>query len=69
MAELKDYQLRVLQEGEELKTKMEALGKFILTEAFDNLPIVEQEDLKVQLEWMMGYLNTLTRRVLRFRKV
>lgn len=69
MAELKDYQLRVIQEGEELKIKMEALGRFMLTEPFDELPIEEQVDLKSQLRVMIEYLNILTRRILRFKKL
>ena len=63
---MEDFKKRVLQEGEELKTKMEALGKFILTEKFDELHKDEQADLKEQLLIMVKYLNILTRRITRW---
>ena len=63
---MEDYQKRVVQEGEELKTKMEALGRFTLTEEFDELITIEQSDLKEQLHHMILYLNILTKRIKRF---
>tara|TARA_R110000796_G_scaffold59371_1_gene136820 strand:+ start:24478 stop:24675 length:198 start_codon:yes stop_codon:yes gene_type:complete len=65
---MEDYQKRVVQEGEELKTKMEALGKFILTEKFDELDAYDQDLLKTQLRAMIQYLNVLTARIERFKK-
>ena len=65
---MKDYQKRVVQEGEELKTKMEALGRFILTEVYDELEEYDQDLLKRQLRHMIMYLNVLTKRIGRFKK-
>lgn len=63
---MEDYQKRVVQEGEELKDKMEKLGKFILTEPFDELPQWEQDILKLQLKTMIQYLDILTLRINNF---
>lgn len=68
MTEIPDYQQRVLDEGFELKSKMEKLGKFLHTEMFDELPKEEQDDLREQLKIMIKYLNILTKRIVRFKK-
>jgi len=63
---MEDYKQRVIDEGTELKDKMEKLGKFILTEAFDELDQDDQDLLKLQLKAMINYLNILTERINRF---
>lgn len=65
---MEDYQLRVMEEKEQLDTKMEALNKFITGKSknYTNLPKDEKADLKTQYSAMQVYSQALERRINRF---
>ena len=63
---LKPYQDRVVNEKQELDTKIQALSSFMLGEATRNLHIDELSLLAAQLYVMREYSNILGNRILRF---
>ncbi len=65
---LEPYQLRVLAESIELKTKVEKLESFINgpQDHFVNLRLEDQDQLIYQLNFMRGYLSVLEARVRSF---
>ena len=63
---MNDWQLRVIDEREQLELRMDKLSVFAETDAFGALPPVEQLDLMLQLEHMVGYAKALRRRIARF---
>lgn len=62
----KPHQLRVLQEHNDLKLKVEALRQFFNTAIFEDMVVHEQDDLAEQEEIMTAYLNILERRIAKF---
>lgn len=63
---LKDWQTRVLDEKNELDTRISKLTSFMLTEAFLVLSRAEQELLTEQRQHMLGYSTVLGVRIARF---
>lgn len=63
---LEPYQLRVIQERDELKVKLDALVKFMKTEQYMKLEFLERIDLADQHVAMDTYYITLLRRTERF---
>lgn len=64
---MKDYQLRVIDEKEELDKKAKALSQFIgLNSTFETLDEDEQERLKEQCEIMWLYSEILGKRIKAF---
>lgn len=59
---------RLLRERDDLRIKTEKLRGFIDTTAYYQLAMVEQKDLRIQLAYMEGYLNTLNARLGRLQK-
>ena len=66
------HQVRVINERLELKTKINALDKFIGApinhETFIALPVEEQVLLKLQLRYMLIYLSVLQERITRWEE-
>lgn len=60
------WQLRVIEERDELATKMVALNKFLSSDAGNNLNPQHRTLLKTQALFMEGYLNTLCERIALF---
>ena len=61
------HQMRVVQEKQELDTKIEALIKFTTTsDIFANLPETDKQHLTDQLSTMHGYSAILGLRINRF---
>lgn len=54
--DLQPHQLRVLDERDDLKGKVERLEIFTGTERFRALPLTEQWNMVQQLNFMRGYL-------------
>lgn len=63
---MQDFQLRVIQERDELKTKWDALNKFFEGKVYKTLPEIERDDLLDQADYMEAYLSVLNRRIERF---
>lgn len=61
-----DWQQRVIDEERELAARLDKLTRFIETEAFNNLPSVEREDLVTQQKHMGYYQQVLRSRIARF---
>ena len=60
---MEDYLKRMLVEQKELKEKVAKLEMFIDSYKFRSLTQDNQKLLKKQLSYMLGYLNTLTERI------
>lgn len=60
---MKDYQLRVIEERDDLKIKLDKLISFSNTDKFYQAPMMEQLYLEDQADYMEGYLETLNRRI------
>lgn len=60
------HQLRVLQEHSDLKTKVEGLRTFFNTATFEDMAVLDQDDLAEQEEAMSLYLSILERRISKF---
>jgi len=58
-----DWRTRVLVEHADLSTRLSKLSAFLDTEAFNALPRVQQELMRVQFEYMKGYANVLEQRL------
>lgn len=63
---MEQYQLRVIEEKEELDIKIKGLQNFIESDKFDNLPNPEKRDMEKQLTHMRVYTNVLQSRINRF---
>lgn len=65
---MKDFQKRVIEEKEELDSKIKKLQNFIEEDGdiWNSLNLYEQSDLVDQLEYMKGYTEILQQRINRF---
>ena len=63
---MQPHQQRVMDEKTALDGNIERLTAFIGGDTFRALGVEEQVDLRVQLEQMVAYSNTLARRIARF---
>lgn len=64
---MQDFQIRVVQEKDELDAKREKLGTFKNTDAFARLPWQEQERLNTQGHLMTMYSAILGERIAAFK--
>ncbi len=63
------HQQRVVDEKTELDKKISMLSDFIENNpVFDTVDDAEQDRLKEQLAWMVGYNNVLVKRIAAFAK-
>lgn len=60
-----DFKTRLVNEVKELTERTEKLSVFISTPKFNELPLIDREDLLEQLKYMKSYLKVLERRVSR----
>lgn len=60
-----NYRQRLFEEYSELQMKVMKLEHFILQDAFTDLPVVDQKDLREQLGHMQKYFKVLSLRVSR----
>jgi hypothetical protein len=63
---MQPHQQRVIDEKAALDGNIERLSAFLEGDIFRTLGITEMVDLRVQLEQMAAYSNTLGRRIARF---
>lgn len=61
------FQERVKVESAELDARIEKLANFLEMKAFRELDPAEQERLRCQLDFMVGYAGVLARRIAAFR--
>lgn len=62
---MSDFKTRLINEVKELTERTEKLSVFINTPKFNELPLIDREDLLEQLKYMKSYLKVLERRVSR----
>lgn len=62
---MSDYRVRMLEEHDQLKQRIDKLKGFILSENYDTLPEIDRTDLKRQLGYMEQYFSVLSDRVSR----
>ena len=62
---MSDFKTRLVNEVKELTERTEKLNVFINTHKFNELPLIDREDLLEQLKYMKSYLKVLERRVSR----
>ncbi len=62
---MSDFKTRLVNEVKELTERTEKLNVFITTPKFNELPLIDREDLLEQLKYMKSYLKVLERRVSR----
>ena len=62
---MSDFKTRLVNEVKELTERTEKLSVFIGTPKFNELPLIDREDLLEQLNYMKSYLKVLERRVSR----
>ena len=62
---MSDFKTRLINEVKELTERTEKLSVFINTPKFNELPLIDREDLLEQLKYMKSYLKVLKRRVSR----
>ena len=62
---MSDFKTRLVNEVKELTERTEKLSVFIHTPKFNELPLIDREDLLEQLKYMKSYLKVLERRVSR----
>jgi hypothetical protein len=60
------HEQRVIQERQDLETKIVALDQFIGSELFNSLPYTDQTLLHGQYEYMRAYSFILSERINRF---
>lgn len=60
-----DFKTRLVNEVKDLTERTEKLSVFINTPKFNELPLIDREDLLEQLKYMKSYLKVLERRVSR----
>ena len=63
---MQPHQQRVTDEKTALDGNIERLTAFLDSDTFRMLGVADQVDLRVQLEQMTAYSNTLARRIARF---
>lgn len=63
---MEPYQQRIIDEANELLTKIENLTSFMLSEAYPALRAIDQGLLMVQIRAMRLYHETLRDRIARF---
>ena len=63
---MQPHQQRVMDEKDALDGNVERLTAFLEGDTFRTLGVADQADLRVQLEQMTAYSNTLGRRIARF---
>ena len=63
---MQPHQQRVMDEKTALDGNIERLTAFFDGDTFRTLGVADQVDLRVQLEQMTAYSNTLGRRIARF---
>lgn len=63
---MKPYQARVIEEADELRTKLLALSKFLGSAQFQTLPPKQKQLLKAQSNVMTKYHNILSDRIAAF---
>lgn len=61
------FELRVIEELNELNLKMNALNAFMLGKIFQSLDPIDQQLLGRQLDVMGAYRNILEQRIQRFK--
>lgn len=61
-----NWQKRVVEEKQQLQTKLTKLGQFLDSGAFKDLLPEDQRLLLEQEKFMWGYLTTLGKRIARF---
>ena len=64
---MQPHQERVINEQMELEDKVEHLQTFIRGDVFPNLPEREQDRLREQLHYMLGYNTVLKQRIEAFQ--
>lgn len=64
---MKDFQKRVVEERDDLKGKMERLGKFLNSDIYAGLPEGERVRLRHQLQVMGMYHDILCERIRNFK--
>lgn len=57
------HQIRVVEEKQELDSRLERLQLFVASTKFDNVPLSEQARLKRQLSVMKEYSQVLGERI------
>lgn len=66
---MEDWQKRVIEERDQLLTKIHALGEFIRNpKVFDTLKHIERDRLMLQRDVMRHYLEILDERIADFPK-
>lgn len=63
MQKLQPFQLRVINERDELKVKVDSLKKFLDADTFENLDNDNKTLLREQFYFMDKYLSTLNKRI------
>lgn len=63
---MQPHQQRVMDEKTALDGNIKRLTAFIDGDTFRTLGVADQVDLRVQVEQMIAYSNTLARRIARF---
>lgn len=63
---MQPHEQRVIDERDELSTKLNALGAFITTPKFRELEDIDRTHLRAQAAHMRRYLKTLDQRIGRF---
>lgn len=63
---MRDYQQRVIDEKAALDDKRDRLSAFFPIDAFEQLSIEDQVDLRIQAFLMEGYSRILAKRIARF---
>ena len=64
---MQPFQERVIDEQMDLDMKINRLREFISGETFPGLPEREQDRLREQLHYMLGYNTVLTQRIEAFQ--
>jgi len=62
---MSDFKARLVDEYSELNNRVNLLSRFMLSEGYKNLNVLDQEDLLEQHNHMNAYLSVLVRRVSR----
>lgn len=63
---MQDWQLRVIEEYEQLKERTEKLDVYHASDSWKELDIINQALLESQYLFMVGYGNILEKRIERF---
>jgi hypothetical protein len=63
---MQDFQKRVVEERDQLSTRLDSLNGFVVGKVFASLPIAKQTRLRDQATHMRGYLSVLNSRINNF---